>query len=137
MRAFDPWAQLSAKPLNGPSSGDNARLGAASDHGRAGPNQWCADCCGVGDGRGRQQIADGIGSTEGMDLLLGPQLSVILFRATIRTAEDMQHWAETHRSNGALLCQPTTWHGKKVFRLCIVIPTADSLYMLDDLRTMT
>lgn len=84
-----------------------------------------------------QEIADGIEKTEGLDLLLGPQLTVILFRPSAMSVDEMDHWAETHRRSGALLCLPTSWRGEKVFRLCIVNPNTDPAHVLDILRTLT
>jgi len=83
-----------------------------------------------------RQIADGIAATDGLELLLGPQLTVILFRATAMTDSDMDAWAEIHRRSGALLCLPTGWAGQKVFRLCIVNPATDADEVLAVLRTM-
>lgn len=82
------------------------------------------------------EIADGIERTEGLDLLLGPQLSVVLFRPVGMSEDDMVNWAETHRRSGALLCLPTRWHGEMVFRLCIVNPDTDAQHVLETLRTL-
>ena len=81
-------------------------------------------------------IADGINATDGLDLLLGPQLSVILFRPTDMADQTMEAWAEVHRRSGALLCLPTTWSGQKVFRLCIVNPQTDPDQVLAVIRTL-
>jgi glutamate/tyrosine decarboxylase-like PLP-dependent enzyme len=82
-------------------------------------------------------IADGIAQMDGLDLLLGPQLSVILFRPKAMSADDMDAWAEENRRSGALLCLPTTWHGEKVFRLCIVNPETDPVAVLATLKSLT
>ena len=49
---------------------------------------------------------------------------------------DMDRWAEIHRRSGALLCLPTRWRGKKVFRLCIVNPETSAKSVLDVLATL-
>ena len=73
---------------------------------------------------------------DGLELLLGPQLSVVLFRPTQMSDENMDQWAEDHRRSGALLCLPTMWHGQKVFRLCVVNPETDAEEVLSTLKTL-
>lgn len=72
--------------------------------------------------RTAEQIAEGIAAMDHLNLILGPQLSVLLFRPIDMSDDDMDRWAEESRRSGALLCLPTTWRGQKVFRLCIVNP---------------
>ena len=84
-----------------------------------------------------QAIATGIDETEGLELLLGPQLSVILFRPSRMEDATMEAWAEVHRRSGALLCLPTTWQGEKVFRLCLVNPETNADDVLSVIRTLT
>lgn len=81
-------------------------------------------------------IAKGIEGIAGLELLLGPQLSVVLFRPSNMTDQQMEVWAEEHRRSGALLCLPTSWHGGKVFRLCIVNPETDADDVLGILKTL-
>lgn len=83
-----------------------------------------------------QQIAEGIDALPYLDLVLGPQLSVILFRPKKMSDADMDQWAETHRRSGALLCLPTSWRGEKVFRLCIVNPETRADAVLEVLATL-
>ncbi|MEM7269479.1 MAG: aminotransferase class V-fold PLP-dependent enzyme [Pseudomonadota bacterium] len=83
------------------------------------------------------EIAQGIDAMEGVELVLGPQLTVILFRAPNRTDDELAEWAETHRRSGALLCLPTTWRGEKVLRICVVNPATNAEEVLDVLRTLT
>ncbi|KMW58801.1 Aromatic-L-amino-acid decarboxylase [Candidatus Rhodobacter oscarellae] len=84
-----------------------------------------------------RDIAEGIDAMPGLELTLGPQLTVILFRPHAMSDAEMEVWAETHRRSGALLCLPTTWRGRKVFRLCIVNPTTDPKEILAVLETLT
>ena len=86
--------------------------------------------------RTAREIADGIASTPGLELLLGPQLTVILFRPTAMSERTMEAWAEVHRRSGAILCLPTTWRGEKVFRLCVVNPDTDAAEILAIIRTL-
>ena len=82
------------------------------------------------------KIAEGIAATDGLDLVLGPQLSVLLFRAVSHDAGALAAWAETNRRSGALLCLPTTWHGETVLRICVVNPSTDPDEVLAVLRTL-
>lgn len=83
-----------------------------------------------------EQIAQGIADTSGLELLLGPQLTVILFRPDNMSEDAMISWAEGHRRSGALLCLPTRWRGEMVFRLCIVNPETRPDAVLTTLRTL-
>ncbi len=83
-----------------------------------------------------QTIADGIDRMDGLELVLGPQLTVILFRATDMNPDQIDTWAEMQRRSGALLCLPTTWRGEKVLRICVVNPQTDPNYVLKVLETL-
>lgn len=83
-----------------------------------------------------EEIAAGIDAMPGLDLLLGPQLTVILFRPQGMDEARMIAWAETHRRSGALLCLPTRWRGEMVFRLCIVNPATRAGEVLEILETL-
>lgn len=83
-----------------------------------------------------EQIAEGIDATQGLELLLGPQLTVILFCVPEMGEEEMIAWAESHRRSGALLCLPTRWQGKMVFRICVVNPATNPDEVLNVLRTL-
>jgi len=84
-----------------------------------------------------QTIANGIDQMAGLELMLGPQLTVILFRPTERNSVEIDAWCETQRRTGALLCLPTTWNGEKVLRICVVNPQTDPVHVLRVLKTLT
>ncbi|ROT99461.1 pyridoxal phosphate-dependent decarboxylase family protein [Histidinibacterium lentulum] len=84
-----------------------------------------------------QEIADGIEAMPGLDLVLGPQLTVLLFRVPGMDRAALQAWAEGHRRSGALLCLPTTWRGETVLRICVVNPETDPTHVLRVLETLT
>ncbi|MBW4983214.1 aminotransferase class V-fold PLP-dependent enzyme [Mameliella sp. CS4] len=84
-----------------------------------------------------EDIAKGIDAMPGLDLLLGPQLTVILFRPKNMDEAQMIAWGELHRRSGALLCLPTRWRGQMVFRLCIVNPATRADEVLEILETLT
>lgn len=83
-----------------------------------------------------EEIANGINSMANLELLIGPQLTVILFRTHTLSAEQIDTWAEEQRRSGALLCLPTTWRGEKVLRICVVNPQTDPAYVLSVLETL-
>lgn len=83
-----------------------------------------------------QAIADGIAAMDGLELLLGPQLTVLLFRAPGRTGPELEAWAETHRRDGSLLCLPTKWRGETVLRICVVNPGTNPGEVLEVLETL-
>ena len=82
------------------------------------------------------QIADGITKTKNLELILGPQLSVVLFRSLKLSKSELYDWSETHRRDGSLLCLPTIWKGETVLRICVVNPDTDAEKVLDVLRTL-
>ena len=83
-----------------------------------------------------EAIARGIEAMPGLTLLLGPQLTVILFKPDHINDTQMMAWAEAQRRSGALLCLPTKWRGDMVFRLCIVNPRTDPDQVLGVLETL-
>lgn len=83
-----------------------------------------------------EDIARGIAEMPDLELILGPQLTVILFRAVGMSEEKMVNWAETHRRSGALLCLPTRWRDEMVFRLCVVNPQTDPAQILGVLGSL-
>jgi glutamate/tyrosine decarboxylase-like PLP-dependent enzyme len=90
-------------------------------------------------GRTRQiaeEIAERIDAASHLDLLLGPNLTVLLFRPKAMDDAAMIDWAEGHRRSGALLCLPTRWRGEMVFRLCIVNSQTDPDHVMNVLETL-
>ena len=81
-------------------------------------------------------IAEGIKAQDGLELVLGPQLTVILFKTTRLSPSEVDDWAEKQRRSGALLCLPTTWRDQKVLRICVVNPQTDAEYVLGVLKTL-
>ncbi len=56
------------------------------------------------------------------ELLMEPELSVVLFRRIGWTPEQYQAWSDAELAAGRSFVVPTTWHGETVLRLCIVNP---------------
>jgi glutamate/tyrosine decarboxylase-like PLP-dependent enzyme len=56
------------------------------------------------------------------ELLLEPELSIVLFRRVGWTPEQYQEWSDAELAAGRCFVVPTTWQGEVVLRLCIVNP---------------
>lgn len=56
------------------------------------------------------------------ELLLEPELSIVLFRRVGWTTEQYQAWSDAELAAGRCFVVPTTWQGEVVLRLCIVNP---------------
>ena len=78
-----------------------------------------------------------IGRRPALELLVEPELSVVLFRRRGWTADDCWVWSATRAKEGLALVVPTTWHDEVVLRVCITNPrtTSDHLTtLLDDIE---
>ena len=84
-----------------------------------------------------QELADDIDKAPNLELLLGPQLTVILFKPVNVKGPALAQWCEAQRRSGALLCLPTKWRGEEVLRLCIVNPETDRNHVMRVLQTLT
>ena len=83
------------------------------------------------------EVADGIEAADWLELAVRPDLSIILFSRPGMTPDDMRAWCDARWRAGELFCQPTTWRGETVFRLCMVNPNTragDVLRALETLR---
>ncbi len=56
------------------------------------------------------------------ELLMEPELSIVLFRRTGWAADQYQAWSDAELAAGRSFVVPTTWQGEVVFRFCIVNP---------------
>jgi len=68
------------------------------------------------------------------ELLLEPELSVVLFRRIGWTATDYQRWSDEQLQTQQSFVVPTSWAGEPAARFCIVNPltTVDDLQMIID-----
>jgi L-2,4-diaminobutyrate decarboxylase len=72
-----------------------------------------------------------------LDLIMEPELSVLLFRRVGWDATRYQAWSDRLLAEGAAFVVPTAWDGETVLRLCIVNPrttVGDIELILDSLR---
>ncbi len=83
-----------------------------------------------------QEIARGIKAADHLELVLEPDLSVVLFRRPGFSEDDMKAWSERHRVAGTMLCLPTRHQGEMIYRLCLVNPWTESSEVLAVLETL-
>jgi glutamate/tyrosine decarboxylase-like PLP-dependent enzyme len=72
-----------------------------------------------------------------VELVLEPELSVVLFRRVGWASSDYQRWSDQALADGLALVVPTVHAGETVFRFCFVNPTtvvADIEIILDAMR---
>jgi glutamate/tyrosine decarboxylase-like PLP-dependent enzyme len=81
-----------------------------------------------------------IDDTDFTELLLEPELSIVLFRRVGWTAGDYQAWSDRELADGRAFVVPTTWQGETVLRFCIVNPRTtieDIASIVESLGDMT
>jgi glutamate/tyrosine decarboxylase-like PLP-dependent enzyme len=81
-------------------------------------------------------LAADIAARPGFDLLLEPQLSIVLFTLDGWTRDDYLAWSTQRAREGVALLVPTTWKGQPCMRICLVNPRTrleDVQSLLDDL----
>jgi glutamate/tyrosine decarboxylase-like PLP-dependent enzyme len=83
------------------------------------------------------ETADEIRRRPELELILEPELSVVLFRRLGWGPEDYETWWRRALDAQAGFVQPTTWEGERVARLCFVNPTTTIDHVRALLGTMT
>jgi glutamate/tyrosine decarboxylase-like PLP-dependent enzyme len=73
-----------------------------------------------------------IADTSYLELVMEPELSVILFRRTGWSHRQYQAWSDAQLAAGTSFVVPTSWDGETVLRLCIVNPRTT----VDDIRAI-
>ena len=71
-----------------------------------------------------------VAASEHLELIMEPQLSVVLFRRIGWTAEQYQAWSDRLLAAGTAFVVPTAWAGETVLRYCVVNPRTT----VDDIR---
>lgn len=69
-----------------------------------------------------RRTADAIREDERLELVMEPELSVVLFRRHGWSVEDYEAWWRRLVEAQIAFVQPTSWNGEKVARLCFVNP---------------
>lgn len=70
------------------------------------------------------------------DLLLEPDLTVVVFRRHGWGQDDYRAWSRSRAESGTALIVPTSWQGEPCFRICVVNPLTeieDLVILLDDM----
>ena len=81
-------------------------------------------------------FADSVDRRPEFELLLRPELSIVLFRRIGWTADDYHQWSVSRARDGVALVVPTKWRGQVCMRICVIHPdtTIDALdHLLDDM----
>jgi glutamate/tyrosine decarboxylase-like PLP-dependent enzyme len=60
-----------------------------------------------------------------LELIMEPDLSVVLFERVGWSAADYQEWSVDKARKGTVLCVPTRWKGRPVLRFCFVNPDTE------------
>jgi L-2,4-diaminobutyrate decarboxylase len=84
-----------------------------------------------------RQTADEIRRHPDLELLLEPELSVVLFRRTGWRSDDYETWWRRLLDAQIAFVQPTSWQGEKVARLCFVNPRTTLDHVRAILGTMS
>ena len=77
-----------------------------------------------------RQGARRIDDADHLELIMEPELSILLFRRTGWNAADYQAWSDRLLDEGTAFVTPTSWNGEVVLRLCIINP----LTSVDDIQ---
>jgi glutamate/tyrosine decarboxylase-like PLP-dependent enzyme len=69
-----------------------------------------------------------------LELIMEPELSILLFRRTGWNASDYQEWSDRLLDEGTAFVTPTSWNGEVVLRLCIINPltSTDDIQIIVD-----
>jgi L-2,4-diaminobutyrate decarboxylase len=75
-----------------------------------------------------------IDAAEHLELIMEPELSVLLFRRTGWSAAAYQAWSDRLLDQGTAFVTPTSWNGEMVLRLCIINPltSVDDIHLIVD-----
>ena len=81
-----------------------------------------------------RQAAEMVTASDHLDLIMEPELSVVLFRRTGWAAAEYQAWSDGMLAAGSAFVVPTAWAGETVLRICIVNPrtTVDDIRLIFD-----
>jgi glutamate/tyrosine decarboxylase-like PLP-dependent enzyme len=81
-------------------------------------------------------FANAVQAHPDFDLLVDPELSIVLFRPHGWTPERYRRWSASRAHDGVALVVPTSWRGEMCWRICVVNPrttTAALCALLDDM----
>jgi glutamate/tyrosine decarboxylase-like PLP-dependent enzyme len=81
-----------------------------------------------------KEAARMIQATPGLELIMEPELSVVLFRRLGWSPEQYQQWSDDLLASGLAFVVPTVYNGETVLRFCFVNPltTSDDVQLILD-----
>lgn len=85
-----------------------------------------------------EQATELIRSSGHLELVMEPQLSVVMFRRRGWSTEDYYRWSDRVLRDGVAFIVPTSWKGETVLRICIVNPMTEARHIaavVDSLAT--
>lgn len=82
-----------------------------------------------------RSVADAIDQLDHLELLMRPELSVVLFRRPGWDAEAYSRWSNRLAKEGIMLCVPTKSFGETALRLAFVNPDTDPTRVIEILQT--
>ena len=71
-----------------------------------------------------------------LELLLEPDLSILVFRRVGWTPEQYQRWSDAQLHAGDSFVVPSSWNGETVLRFCIVNPRTSVRHLVDILDSL-
>jgi glutamate/tyrosine decarboxylase-like PLP-dependent enzyme len=79
-----------------------------------------------------REVAERIRRSELLELVVEPELSVVVFRRRGWSAADYEAWSERLLAEGTAFVVPTSWQGETVLRFCFVNPrtTVDDIELV-------
>ena len=77
-----------------------------------------------------REVAAGIDAIDHLDLLVAPELSVVMFDRPGWDATDYATWCDRLAHDGTMLCVPTRWEGRTVLRVVFVNPDTSAEVVL-------
>ena len=80
-------------------------------------------------------VARAIQESEHLELLLEPELSVVVFRRPGWTPAAYRRWSQRLAAEGTILCVPTAFQGEVALRLAFVNPSTDPQAVIEVLRS--
>ena len=82
-------------------------------------------------------FADAVVERPGFNLLLRPDLSVVLFTVDGWDRDRYLAWSKARATEGRWLVIPTSWQGTPCLRICVVHPSTDPAALMDILDDLT
>ncbi len=82
------------------------------------------------------EVADMVRRARHLELVIDPELSIVLVRRLGWSAPDYQRWSDELLADGVGFIMPTTWQGEPVIRFCFVNPLTTAAQMAGVLSSL-